>query len=265
MGRVRSLGMFWEGLAQMSDLSTPPTGNLAGNLGGNNLLEPQMSTANRILLELISRKRIYEHIQSVPGIHMRRLERELQIPLSTLDYHLRQLERSGLVLARKEGQKKAYFVRNTLDGRDQHYLYFLRHRTTRWILLDIMENPNTSLRQLTERLPVGAPTISYHLKKLTRAEIIRPIWVGRRRSYQVVEPERLQRLFEQYRATFRRHSWDRTPTEGPEQTAHAVAIESVDEPTPQDILQEATRPAPGPSPPQPEQDQTVPSNERPAA
>src|SRR5688572_24203531 len=201
----------WEGLATMSDLTTPPTGNL--NLAGNNLVEPQMSTANRILLELISRRRIYEHIQSVPGIHMRRLERELSIPLSTLDYHLRQLERSGLVLARKEGQKKAYFVRNTIDAKDQHYLYFLRHRTTRWILLDIMDNPNTSLRQLTERLPVGAPTISYHLKKLTRAEIIRPVWVGRRRSYQVVEPERLTRLFEQYRNTFRRHSWDRAPTE----------------------------------------------------
>lgn len=250
----------------MSDLTTPPTGNL--NLSGNNLLEPQMSTANRILLELISRRRIYEHIQGVPGIHMRRLERELQIPLSTLDYHLRQLERSGLVLARKEGQKKAYFVRNTMDGRDQHYLYFLRHRTTRWILLDIMENPNTSLRQLTERLPVGAPTISYHLKKLTRAEIIRPIWVGRRRSYQVVEPERLQRLFEQYRGTFRRHSWDRTPTEGPQQQAVAAEGSEMSEPSPEEILQEATRPAPAPQPLEPEQQEqepTLQSDDRPAA
>ncbi|HEX9815684.1 MAG TPA: winged helix-turn-helix transcriptional regulator [Candidatus Thermoplasmatota archaeon] len=249
----------------MSDLTTPPTGNL--NLAGTNLVEHQMSTANRILLELISRRRIYEHIQGVPGIHMRRLERELQIPLSTLDYHLRQLERSGLVLARKEGQKKAYFVRNTMDGRDQHFLYFLRHRTTRWILLDIMENPNTSLRQLTERLPVGAPTISYHLKKLTRAEIIRPIWVGRRRSYQVVEPERLSRLFEQYRSTFRRHSWDRTPTEGPQQ-ASAVADETAGfEPSPEEILQEATRPAaPAPQEVQPEEqrDPTIPTGKHPA-
>ena len=250
----------------MSDLTTPPTGNL--NASGNNLLEPQMSTANRILLELMSRRRIYEHIQGVPGIHMRRLERELQIPLSTLDYHLRQLERSGLVLARKEGQKKAYFVRNTMDGRDQHYLYFLRHRTTRWILLDIMENPNTSLRQLTERLPVGAPTISYHLKKLTRAEIIRPIWVGRRRSYQVVEPERLQRLFEQYRGTFRRHSWDRTPTEGPQQQAATAEGAPMEEPSPEEILQEATRPAAPPQevePQQAEPEQTVPTDNRPAA
>ena len=167
-------------------------------------MESPLSMPNRILLELTSRRRIYDHIKHVPGIHMRRLERELNIPLSTLDYHLRQMERKGLVLSRKEGQKKSYFVRNTMDAKDQHYLYYLRHRTTRWILLDILENPGTSLRGLTQRLPVGAPTISYHLKKLIRAEIVQPVWIGRHRRYQVMESERLQRLIEAWRGTFRR-------------------------------------------------------------
>ena len=61
-------------------------------------------------LELDSRRKIYEQVEKVPGIHFRELSRRLKIPTGVIEYHLRYLETHELIVSRREGRYKRYFI-----------------------------------------------------------------------------------------------------------------------------------------------------------
>ncbi|WP_319506293.1 hypothetical protein [uncultured Methanolobus sp.] len=48
-------------------------------------------------LELDTRKRIFETIQRSPGIHLRELERILDMAIGNLQYHLHYMEKKNLI------------------------------------------------------------------------------------------------------------------------------------------------------------------------
>lgn len=60
-------------------------------------------------LELDTRRRIYRHLQKVPGAHMREIGRDLEIPMGTLEYHLHYLVKAGLLTTRQDARYTRYF------------------------------------------------------------------------------------------------------------------------------------------------------------
>lgn len=154
------------------------------------------------LLELDSRRRIYEHVCQVPGAHLRQLQRELEIPLGTLEYHLRQLERNGMVVTRSEARFKSYYPSTQIDRRDRDLLYYLRQEVPRRIALEIADQPGITFRDLAALLPVSPSTLSFHLKKLVKATIVGEVPAGRSKAYTCADADRVRRLIVEYRATF---------------------------------------------------------------
>ena len=67
------------------------------------------------LLELKSRRFIYNCIQKHPCLHVRELERVTNIPFTTLRYHLRYLQKKELVNVKKEGGFKRYYVTQSIS------------------------------------------------------------------------------------------------------------------------------------------------------
>ena len=63
-----------------------------------------MKGVNCNILELETRRKIYDFIQKFPGLHVREISRRLEIPFSTLQYHLRFLEKRELVKAKDDGK-----------------------------------------------------------------------------------------------------------------------------------------------------------------
>jgi len=59
-------------------------------------------------LELDTRKRIYDLIDSTPGIHFREISRRLDIPMGVVEYHIHYLMKKDMIIARKEGRYKRY-------------------------------------------------------------------------------------------------------------------------------------------------------------
>lgn len=154
------------------------------------------------LLELETRRRIYEHVRRVPGLHLRALQRATGLPLGTVEYHLHQMERAGLVVTREEGRYKAYFPNDQLDRRDRDVLYYLRQDMPRRIALEIANRPGLTFRELAERLPIGESTLSFHLKKLRAAGLVDEQRQGREKAYSAVDGDRIRSLIVRYRATF---------------------------------------------------------------
>ena len=68
--------------------------------------------------DLEEHRRIYAFILTNPGIHLRRLARDLNVNLSTLRYRLDTWEKQGLIVSRKEQNLKVYFVSDRLSTDD---------------------------------------------------------------------------------------------------------------------------------------------------
>lgn len=149
-------------------------------------------------LELGPRKKIYEEIRDSPGLHLREIDRKLDIPLGTIRYHLRVLEKRGLVIAREEGKYKRYYVKGEVDKSDKKIMAFLRKEIPRTIILFLMEYPGSTHKEINEALEVAPSTLSYHLKKLKNKDIV----ITEGKEYHVKDEEKIADLLIQYQQTF---------------------------------------------------------------
>jgi predicted transcriptional regulator len=154
------------------------------------------------LLDLETRRRIYRYIQDNPGIHLRGLSRELDMPLGTVEYHLHQMERNQLLSSREEGRFKAFFVAEGMDRRDKDILYYVRQEMPRRIVLHLLEHPGATHTELCDTLPVGASTVSFHLKKLMAAGLVAEEKSGRRKHFRVLDGDRIAAVLIRYRKSF---------------------------------------------------------------
>ncbi len=161
------------------------------------------------LLELETRRRIYQEISRTPGIHFRALQRQLDMALGTLEYNLRELEKEGLVVSRDEGYHKAFFTGDDMDRRDRDYMLHLRQELPRRIAMEIANDPGVQFKTLRERIGIYPSRLSSQLKRLEEAGIIESTVTGREKHYVCVEPQRVRHLIIRYQESFADRAVDR--------------------------------------------------------
>ncbi|MFO8110128.1 MAG: winged helix-turn-helix transcriptional regulator [Thermoplasmata archaeon] len=149
-------------------------------------------------LELEPRKKIYEAIKDNPGTHLRKLDRILDMPLGTIRYHLRVLDKRSLIVSKKEGKYKRFYVRGEIDTTDKNRLAVLRKEFPRTIILYLLEFPGSTHKEISEVMDVAPSTLSYHLKKLVDEDMI----TASQRKYRVKNEKEVADLLIQYRRTF---------------------------------------------------------------
>jgi predicted transcriptional regulator len=123
-------------------------------------------------LELENRKKIYQLIEKLPGIHFRELFRKLDISMGSFEYHLNILEKSNLVYLKKEGGFSRYFVKGKLGEEDKELATMLRNDRLRTMLLNLILHPGISHKTLTDKLGWPKSTISFYLKKLIDKNVV---------------------------------------------------------------------------------------------
>ena len=153
-------------------------------------------------LELESRRKIFEEIDSVPGIHFREISRRLKIPTGVIEYHLRYLETHELIVFRREGRYKRYYVIGKLGSRDKELLALLRQQMPRRILMHLLLHPKTSHKKLRKEFNISASTLSFHLSKLLNKNIIEQKKVGRKFQYIVINESELAKALIRFKEGF---------------------------------------------------------------
>ena len=126
------------------------------------------------ILELQARKRIYQFISKNPELHLREISRKMNIPKTTLKYHLKYLEKQDLVSAKFENRYKRYCITNKLGIKDKEILNLLRQEVTRKIILYFMFYLICSQKELSKALGKHPSTIDFHLRKLMEKGLIKP-------------------------------------------------------------------------------------------
>lgn len=144
-------------------------------------------------LDLESRRTIYELICSRPGTYLREMERELGMQVGMLSYHLRVLTEAGMIRAEPEGNHMRYFPADGFILNDRKALSYLRNRTSRAMLIHVLDKGPMGFSELLTLVGVSKSTLSYHLKRLAGADLI-VIRKGDGMTISATDPERLVNL-----------------------------------------------------------------------
>jgi predicted transcriptional regulator len=140
-------------------------------------------------LSLTSRKRIYEFITSRPGTFIREMEKELDMQPGLLAYHLDKLKKGGLVRSEDDGYRTRYFPAEGFLLKDRKTVGLLRQIQLRKIMLLVLEREMVCFQDLQVAIGVSKSTLSHHLKKLTRGEVLVAKKVDRETFYHATDPD----------------------------------------------------------------------------
>jgi predicted transcriptional regulator len=157
---------------------------------------------NADVLDLESRRTIYDLVTRFAGCHLREIERASGMSFGMVSYHLSYLKRHHLIREERDGNHLRYFPL-TMDVHDEKLLALLRQRSVRNILLFIMVHEGCSHQDIVSFVRLSPSTITWHLKKLLVNEIIRLERRGKYNSYLLDVPKELiMNLLITYRESF---------------------------------------------------------------
>lgn len=152
------------------------------------------------ILENENRRKIYLLIEANQGIHLRELQRLINMPLTTLEYHLSYMSRKNIIYSEKENQFRRYYTK-PLDPEDKKVLSALRQRKMREIVLVVISNENAKYQYISDYLKLPHSTLSFYLKYLVNKDILEREKVGYETIYKVKDEERVAKVLVAYKAS----------------------------------------------------------------
>jgi predicted transcriptional regulator len=164
--------------------------------------EDLFNDKDKKVLELQTRREIYELVRKFVGSHFREIERKSNLPSGTVKYHLSYLVKHGLIKEEKDGNKVRYFSKE-FKAENKKLLSLLRQKTIRDILLFILTHKDCNHEQIVKAINISPSTVSWHLKKLKDSNIIEFIKKGRKTFYNIiVDKDEIVKLLITYQESF---------------------------------------------------------------
>jgi CheY-like chemotaxis protein len=146
-----------------------------------------------------NRDKIFAYISNNPGSHLRKIARELKISLSTLRYHLDQLEKNRLIVSQKQYNLKIYFVSSKLKPEERALTQLLQQKRFRDIILILVESPGSTFSQISEKLSISHSTASKYINILEDRKILSHEKVGRKKRYRINDEKSVIELLKTYK------------------------------------------------------------------
>ena len=161
-----------------------------------------LDNAEKKILELDARKKIYEVVRKYAGSHFREIERKSQLPTGSVKYHLSYLKKHGLVKEERDGNNVRYFPKD-FKPENKKILGLLRQKSVRDITLFILTNDNCNHEDIVKTVHISPSTVSWHLKKLEENNIVDSKKEGRKTYYTLlVDKDEIVNLLITYRESF---------------------------------------------------------------
>jgi predicted transcriptional regulator len=163
-----------------------------------------MSTAAARLPNGTWAEALLSFVQRYPGVHLREIRRRLAIPIGTLDYHLYQLGRKGLIAVRFQGGYKCCFPETPpgfgtpIPEEEKVLLALLRQEVPRAILLTLYLDGPVSPQRLGEGIATSPSNLSYFLKRLEAVGVLERSGAGTTRTVRLLEPTRIHAILLRY-------------------------------------------------------------------
>jgi len=118
-----------------------------------------------------TRVQIYDHIDKNPGNHLRKIKRDLELPMGVLTHHISMMEREEVIKSRLDGQYRRYYPWNHKIEKKEWLSDMQNH-----IVKTVQENPGISPNKVAKALKISRNNAYYHTGELEAKGII---WIDR--------------------------------------------------------------------------------------
>ncbi|GEM_PF-2638547 len=144
--------------------------------------------AKERLLDHGSREKLLLAIRERPGLPVADLASGTGVPRNTATYHLRRLEREGLVVSQRSGRVRVWFLVGGDARRDEAPAYAaLRHGVTRAIAMQVAAQPGVDQQALCARFGLAPSLAHWHVDRLLQTGLVRKERDGRHVRYYPTE------------------------------------------------------------------------------
>ena len=133
------------------------------------------------------RREIYRIVSEFPGSYFFEIASALDLPHGTVSWHLKKLEKAGLVSTIKYGGRRVYFSKALRTPEIERAFVVLRSPATQQVFEYILNNPGCYQVQIAEKLGLHHDTVRHHVNRLKEVKLIEVIREGRTVRYFIGE------------------------------------------------------------------------------
>lgn len=129
------------------------------------------------------RRDLYQILCENPGTYLLELVEMLESPLGTLTWHLRILEREGLVKSIKFAGKRLYYPRMLRSQEAEMAYLTMRSDTAKQIFAYVVNNPGCYQEEMAASLGVHHDTVRWHVSRMEEVGLVRVEREGRKKKH----------------------------------------------------------------------------------
>jgi predicted transcriptional regulator len=146
---------------------------------------------------------ILAQIAETPGIRYRELLRLTGLSNGALEYHLRILEKTNKVKVDRSDGNRARYYPIDIPTDESHIIGFIRNNVSRQIVTLVLEHELCTFNEILEHIKKAPSTLSWHLKRLSKAAIISVTYGQEYQLYQVLDSKFVEEILCKYGESFR--------------------------------------------------------------
>jgi len=149
------------------------------------------------------RDKIHDLIAKNPGIRYKELTRLAATSNGVLTYHLRVLEKLKLIKVERQSNNRVtrYFIADIPKG-DSDIIGYFRNGVTRKIILFVLRNEFCTFNEIVDDIGKAPSTVSWHIKRLKEAGILRIIHGEERLLYRLMDEKIVSQILLKYEQSF---------------------------------------------------------------
>ncbi|MFB3888899.1 MAG: winged helix-turn-helix transcriptional regulator [Candidatus Bathyarchaeia archaeon] len=120
-----------------------------------------------------NRTEIYGFIRANPGLQFRAICSGLGLSIGVVQFHLKLLEKAGLVDSVRRGRYKRFFAAGAFSRKQMETIAALRLSTVRDILRTLLERKRVSHRDLAIEVCVSSQGLTWQMNRLSETGFVR--------------------------------------------------------------------------------------------
>jgi predicted transcriptional regulator len=161
-----------------------------------------LNETEKKVLELETRRRLYDVVKQHAGCHFREIERMSQLSTGSATYHLHYLVKKGLLEEVRDRKNKRYFTKE-VPSKNKKLLSLLRQKSIRRIMLCLLINKKCNHETLSTFAQLSPSTTSWHMQKLEQEHIVGFVKLGRKKYFTLlIDKNEIMNLLITYQQSF---------------------------------------------------------------
>lgn len=147
-----------------------------------------------------TRREVYDLVLDNPGLSLTSVAEKLKMGISLARYHLNYLEKKGFICSvKEEGYKRYYSKSSEMGVSDKKLLALFRQEIPLKIVFLLLQKNQMQHKEILKHFDLAPSTLTYHLNKLLRDEVISVQKYGEEKGYLISDKKVVIEFLRRYK------------------------------------------------------------------